>query len=193
MSASLSNTAVVLNGRLTASRARISPEVKQILIGLLKEATVTVQDTYFYRVDFGENVQPRHHTVSHDLYCTCGLEQDCAAVTAVKKHLKDGGQAAVTPEPGFYPVAPHVCPNCGGKVHPDVSLSSHHRGMGWRCEKGGSSCYWTAQVQALKALCQEKNSRPQAIEPVTYQNNPFKFSDGYDPNRVYPPEDCPLN
>jgi hypothetical protein len=189
---SASSKAVVLDGTLTASRARISPAVKQILTGLLKEAVVTVQDKFFYLVAFGPDVQPQRHTVSHDLFCTCGLEQDCAAVTAVKKYLRDGGEPAGVPEPGYYPVAPHVCPVCGGKVHPHIRLSSRHRGIGWRCEKGGSSCYWTAQVQALQGRCQEKNSRPGAIEPVTLQNNPFKFSAGYDPDRVYPPEGCPL-
>jgi hypothetical protein len=191
MSAS-STPAVVLDGKLTASRARVSPEVKQILTGLLKEATVAVHDEYFYLVDFGENVQPQRHIVAHNLFCTCGLEQDCAAVTAVKKYLKDGGQATGKPKPGFYPVAPHVCPVCNSKVHPDIRLSSRHRGIGWRCEKGGSACYWSAQVRALRGDFQEKNSRLRAIEPVTIQNNPFQFSDGYDPNRVYPIEAGPL-
>ena len=187
-----SSKAVVLDGTLTASRARTSPEVKQVLTALLKEAAVIVQDRYFYLVTFGENVQPQRHIVSHDLYCSCGLEADCAAVTAVKKHLKDGGQAAGAPEPGFYPVAPHVCPICGGKVHPDASLSSRHRGIGWRCEKGGASCYWTAEVQAFKAHCQAKNSRSGRALAVAFQNAPFQFHPGYDPNRVYPREECPL-
>lgn len=189
---SASSKAVVLNGALTASQARISPEVKQILTTLLKEAVVTVQDKYFYLVNFGENVQPQRHIVSHDLYCTCGLEQDCAAVTAVKKHLKDGGPAARIPELGFYPVAPHVCPVCGARVHPDVSLSSRHRGIGWRCEKSGATCYWTSQLEALKSHYKEKYSRGVAVEPLTFQNNPFKFPPGYDPNRAYPPERCPF-
>jgi hypothetical protein len=187
-----SSKAVVLNGTLTASRARISPAVKQILTGLLKKATVAVQDEYFYLVDFGPEVRPQRHTVSHDLFCTCGLEQDCVAVTAVKKYLKDGGEPARAPESGYYPVAPHICPVCGGKVHPDIRLSSHHRGIGWRCEKGGAACYWTAQVNALKARCESKHSRPGAVEIVTFQDNPFKFSPGYDPNRVYPTEGCPF-
>jgi hypothetical protein len=189
---SASSKTVVLNSKMTASKARVSPEVKRILIGLLKEAIVSVKDKYFYLVDFGENVRPRRHIVSHDLYCTCGLEQDCAAVTAVKKHLKDGGGAACTPEPGYYPVAPHVCPVCGAKARPDVSLSSRQRGIGWRCEKGGATCYWTAQVEVLRARCEEKYRRSGASEPVTFQNNPFKFPPGYDPNRVYPPERCPF-
>jgi hypothetical protein len=143
-------------------------------------------------VDFGENVRPQRHIVSHDLTCSCTLEADCAAVTTVKKYLKDGGQAAELPEAGFYPVAPHIYPICGGKVHPDVRLPSRHRGIGWRCEKGGSSCYWTAEVRALKTRCRAKNNRMGALEVVALQSASFSFPSGYDPNRTYPREGCLL-
>ena len=108
---------VVLNSTLTASQARVSPEIKRILIDILKEAIITVYHEYFYRVDFGPGVYPQHHIVSHDLYCSCVLEADCPAVTAVKFNLHRGiGTAAKTPDPGYFPTCPHVCPICGSSA-----------------------------------------------------------------------------
>ena len=88
-------TMVVLDRKLTASQACISSEIRMILTGLLKEALVGVMnDKYHYLVDFGPNVQPQVHIVSWDLACICLLEEDCLAVTAVKKYLQDGGRVA---------------------------------------------------------------------------------------------------
>jgi hypothetical protein len=67
-------TMLVLDRRLRASQARTSAEVKRILTGILKEAVVRVYQTYFYLVDFGPDVRPQLHIVSHDLFCTCHLD-----------------------------------------------------------------------------------------------------------------------
>jgi hypothetical protein len=143
--------AVVLDGKLSASRARTSADVKRILTGILNKATVTVHEEYFYRVDFGPDVRPQQHIVSHDLYCSCRLERDCIAVTAVKHYLqKEGGPPAQTPRPGYFPVAPQRCPMCGARARYDPRLSSRQRGAGWSCAKGRQSHYWEAQLQALR-------------------------------------------
>lgn len=137
---------VVLNSTLTASQARVSPEIKRILIDILKEAIITVYHEYFYRVDFGPGVYPQHHIVSHDLYCSCVLEADCPAVTAVKVNLHRGiGTAASTPRPGYFPTCPHVCPICGSRACYAPELSSKHRGVGWQCSHHGISHYWQHQ------------------------------------------------
>jgi len=177
----------VLNGTLTASRARENANVKQLLTGILREAIVTVIQQYFYRVDFGPDVQPQHHTVSHDLVCTCSLGEDCPAVTAVKKYLKDGNPAAETPRPGYYPAVPAKCPVCGAACHYDPSHTSKVRGVGWECSK--EKHYWQSMAAALKANFAAKPKSAYPIDPVSSVNNPFAFKDGYDPNREYPA--CP--
>jgi hypothetical protein len=137
---------VVLDSTLTASQARISPEVRHILTNILKEALVVVYHEYFFRVDFGPGVYPQVHIVSHDLYCTCVLEADCPAVTAVKYYLEKGVcESAKTPCPGYFPAAPHFCPVCGARACYAPELSSHHRGIGWQCSKHGTAHYWQHQ------------------------------------------------
>jgi len=137
---------VVLDSTLTASQARISREVKHILIAILKEAIITVYHEYFYRVDFGPEVYPQVHIVSHDLYCACVLEADCPAVTAVKVYLHRGiGEAAKSPSPGFFPAVPHYCPICRARACYEPELSSRHRGVGWQCSQHGTSHYWQHQ------------------------------------------------
>jgi len=137
---------VVLDSTLTASQARVSPEVKHILTDILKEALITTYHEYFYRVDFGPGVYAQIHYVSHDLYCACVLEADCPAVTAVKVYLQRGiGEATKTPSPGYFPAVPHYCPVCGARACYEPGLSSHHRGMGWQCSKHGIAHYWQYQ------------------------------------------------
>jgi len=173
-----------LDATLTASRARVSPEIRTILTGLLKEALVEVMNNqYHYRVDFGPNVQPPIHVVSWDLVCNCSQGEDCPAVTAVKKHLKEGGQGAETPQPGYWPTIPHHCPVCGGRVHYNPQLSSKHRGLGWTCENGKAH-YWTYQGQVLARAC--KGKKVAALDDA----QAFPFPEGYDPNREYPPTVC---
>lgn len=124
----------------------------------LAEPTVMVSG-YFYAVDLGDSVQPRHHRVGINAECTCALGRNCPAVDAVRKYLADGGKRAERPPFGYYPVHPAKCPvkGCGAPVVYDASLSSRHRGAGWRCTVGGSSHYWqhrcwiTATRQKLAA------------------------------------------
>jgi len=126
-------TTVVLDRKLTASQARVSANVKQILTSLITEAVVKVYHEYFYRVDFDPGVYPQLHIVSHDMYCTCSLEADCPAVTAVKYYLqKEEGEPAKAPRPGYFPAVPHFCPVCGAKAYYEPRLTSRNRGVGWR-------------------------------------------------------------
>jgi hypothetical protein len=174
-----------LDATLTASRARLSQKIRTILTGLLKEALVAVMSNqYHYRVDFGPEVLPRVHIVSWDMACTCSQGEDCPAVTAVKKYLQDGGQAAVTPRPGYWPTIPHKCPVCGGVVHYNPELSSKHRGLGWTCEKDKAH-YWTHQGQVQKEAF--KGMKVAALNEA----KAFPFPEGYDPNREYPSTRCP--
>ena len=174
-------TLVVLDRNLTASQARLSAEVKQILTSLITEAVVKIFREYFYRVDFGPGVSPRLHIVSHDLYCTCVLEGDCAAVVAVKVYLREGGEPANTTRPGYFLTVPHVCPVCHAKSYYQPRLSSRNRGIGWSCEKGGTSHYWQHEVAVLQAAYAEKWKKL-GVEPATFNEPPiFKFKDDYDP------------
>jgi hypothetical protein len=103
--------------------------------------TVTVTG-YFYAVDLGDPVRPRHHRVGINGECTCSLGRQCPAVDAVRAHLADGGERATRPPFGYYPVHPAKCPICKASTHYDASLSSRVRGSGWVCEAGGKSHYW---------------------------------------------------
>ncbi|HEX7568116.1 MAG TPA: hypothetical protein VF355_06070 [Anaerolineaceae bacterium] len=173
-----------LDATLTASKARVSPGIRAILTGLLKEALVVVMnDQYHYRVDFGPNVQPQIHIVSWSLVCNCSQGEDCPAVTAVKKHLKDGSQAAETPPPGYWPPIPHKCPVCAGVVHYNPQLSSKYRGLGWTCENDKAH-YWIhlGQVHARAY----KGKKVAALDNA----KAFPFPEEYDPNREYPPTVC---
>lgn len=96
----------------------------------------------FYAVDLGPQVRPRHHRVGLDARCTCSLGADCPAVACVRQYLAAGGLRAERPPFGYYPVAPAKCPLCGAGAVFDASLSSPHRGAGWRCTAGGKSHYW---------------------------------------------------
>lgn len=99
---------------------------------------------YFYIVDLGDPVRPRHHHVGINGECTCALGRNCPAVDEVRKYLADGGKRAERPPFGYYPVHPAKCPikGCGARVHYDASLSSRNRGAGWQCSLGGVSHYW---------------------------------------------------
>lgn len=105
---------------------------------------------YFYAVDLGEGVQPRHHRVGKNAICSCQLADLCPAVDAVRAHLAAGGEHPPEPPPGYYPVIPHKCPICGAAVSFDQSLSSKRRGAGWRCSSGGTGHYWQRMGQCLK-------------------------------------------
>jgi len=149
-------TVVFLDRKLTNSKARVNDKVKQILTSILREAIVTLHHEYFYYVDFGPDVRPQHHIVSHDLYCTCVLEADCPSVVATKVYLRDGGKPARTPDLGFFPTCPHVCPICGSNACYAPELSSKHRGIGWHCSRHGASHYWQYQGSIHRGTTESK-------------------------------------
>jgi len=150
----MTNSMVVLDRKLTASQARVSNKVRQILTSLITEAVVKVYHEFFYLVDFDPGVYPQLHIVSHDLYCACVLEADCPAVTAVKVYLHRGiGSAANKPCPGYFPAAPHFCLVCGARAFYEPRLSSHHRGIGWQCSRNGAVHYWQHQGMVPRVAC----------------------------------------
>jgi hypothetical protein len=129
-------------------------------ISEIVDATVWV-DEYFYIVDLGTNVCPRHHRVGINAECTCALGRNCPAVQTVRKYLAEGGQRAKRPPFGYYPVAPAKCPVCHAPVIFDLSLSSHQRGAGWVCVSGGKSHYWQhrAYISTMRCRLAKKGKR----------------------------------
>ncbi len=114
----------------------------------LAEASVSVSG-YFYAVDLGSNVCPRHHRVGKNAECTCYLAERCPAVDAVRLYLDAGGDRAPDPPLGYYPVHPAKCPICGAETAYEPKLSSKRRGAGWLCRKGGAGHYWRKMGLAL--------------------------------------------
>jgi hypothetical protein len=93
-------------------------------------------------------------------------------------------QPANIPRPGYFPAAPHFCPICGARACYDPGLSSRNRGVGWSCEKGGTSHYWRHELAVLQAAYAEKWKRL-GVDPATFKERlVFPFPDGYDPERV---------
>jgi hypothetical protein len=81
-------------------------------------------------------------------------------VTAVKVYLQRRmGEPARIPDPGYFPAVPHFCPVCGARACYAPELSSHHRGIGWRCSRHGATHYW-----------QHQGSLPR----VTYKGKPVR-------------------
>ena len=124
---------------------RAQPESLQLAVA---EATVSVIG-YFYAVDLGPGVQPRHHRVGKNAICSCYLDERCPAVDAVRAYLAAGGERAPEPPPGFYPVRPLKCPICGAETAYEPSLNSQRRGAGWRCRVAGTAHYWDKMCQVL--------------------------------------------
>jgi hypothetical protein len=122
---------------------------------LLTTAVVTITG-YFYRVDFVNideikgSLHKSTHRVSKEKRCSCYRGADCPAVSVVAAYLKEGGERAPDPPPGFSPVTPSSCPICGKDTIYDPSLDSRERGAGWRCIAAGSRHYWEAHVSVLK-------------------------------------------
>ncbi len=171
--------------------------IELVKTGVVTPTTTIVVEGYFYNVDFGEGVQPQNHKVGKNGKCTCYLGKLCPAVDEVKDYLEAGGARAPEPPSGYYPMLPACCPICGADVQMDTSLSSKRRGVGWQCATGGSLHYWQRMTDALR-VAREQN--PWVIPPVvdfagrveypgirredvvTMANNPYPFSDGYNPN-----------
>ncbi len=178
---------IFLDSSLSAAKARTDKGVRLLLTGILREARVRISDRYFYRVDFEIHVYPSIHTVSHDLCCDCSLGLDCPAVTAVKHYLqKNQGRGAEIPAPGFFPSVPRCCPTCGANTLPCAALTSPRRGAGWRCEKGGSTCYWRFYANILKTAFDEK-WKSLGRSPETFKNTPsFSFQEDCHSGRIHP-------
>jgi hypothetical protein len=135
-----------------------------VRLGTYVPSPVTVAvNGYFYAVDLGHGVQPRHHRVGSNAVCACYLGKLCPAVDLVREHLADGGERAPEPPPGYYPVAPAQCPVCGAEAAYEKSLSSKTRGAGWRCTNGGSAHYWQ---QMGHALAEKMRRNPWLFPPV---------------------------
>jgi hypothetical protein len=177
------STVVLLDRNLSVSQVNVSDEVKKILTSVIRQAIITIYHDYYFRVDFGPGVRPQYHIVSHDLYCTCALETDCAAVIAVKMYLREGKEPAKTPRPGYFLTVPHVCPICGSRAYYQPKLSSKNRGIGWECHSFGKKHYWENELAALQAAYAAKWKRLE-IDPSAFKElSIFSFKDGYDPER----------
>jgi hypothetical protein len=124
----------------------------------LQETLVTIEG-YFYRVDFGPEVNPHIHIVDCGQRCTCDLGESCPAVLAVIEYLAASGQPPPEPPRGYYPVAPMSCPICGAAAVFDLKLSSPVRGAGWRCLQSGSAHYWADRGQILAKKFSQKYTR----------------------------------
>jgi hypothetical protein len=73
------------------------------------DVQVTVSG-YFYAVGFGHGADLGQHRVGKDRRCSCSLGAGCPAVMVVVDYLNEGGVRAPDPPPGFFPVAPAICP-----------------------------------------------------------------------------------
>ena len=114
----------------------------------LAEATVTVSG-YFYAVDLGPDIKPRHHRIGKNGECSCYLAERCPVVALVRKYLATGGERSLDPPSGYYPVRPAHCPVCGSETAYEPTLNSKRRGAGWRCLKGDRAHYWEKMGQVL--------------------------------------------
>ena len=188
------NTTLLLDQKLTITQAHINSGVKRILTGVIREAIVNLYHEYYFKVDFGPDVRPQFHIVSHDMYCNCALEADCAAIVAVRIYLRDGGEPAKAPRPGYFLTVPHACPICGSRAYYQPKLSSHNRGIGWECHTGGKAHYWRNELAALQAAYAAKWKRLE-IDPAEFKKLPlFNFKDGYDPEQepTYSCQSCKI-
>lgn len=105
---------------------------------------------FFYHVNLGRSVRPQHHRVDWNGICTCDLGADCPATHAVRNYLAHGGQQALMPRHGYYPIRPAACPICGAKTYTDQTLGSPSRGEGWGCRAAGKSHYWADRARILQ-------------------------------------------
>jgi hypothetical protein len=137
----------------------------------LEEVDISISG-YFYAVDFGSGVRPQHHRVDTQNTCSCYLGEFCPAVDAVRAYLESGGEPAVAPPPGYFPVVPSKCPACGAPTLYDARLNSKQRGIGWRCIMTGTEHYWDTMGKALA----QKFARKWAMLAQGQQNSQFHLT-----------------
>ncbi len=137
--------------------------LKDASLQILRQDARVMVSGYFYAVDFGHDAHPGQHRVGKDRRCSCPLGPACPAVLAVVDHLKAGGERAPDPPPGYFPVAPAICPVCGAEAYYDSTLSSKRRGAGWACASGGVSHYWQAHTKVLR---EQFANNPWVFPPV---------------------------
>ena len=125
------------------SAGRCTVLVKAVDFDTIEEAQVEVRGCC-YRVDFGPDVDPRFAQVFRS---EATVPQ---ALAAVSTYLRNGGEPAEEAPLTFWAVLPMRCPICGAQVRlcSDPPIPSR-RGAEWECIKGGRSCYWSYQGQAL--------------------------------------------
>lgn len=125
-----------------------------------------------YRVDWGENVRPRWHTVSKLKHCQCALGKDCPSVSAVADYLTNGGQRAPEYADDFWPSVPAQCPVCGRAcvAYPAFNFRTH--GVGWTCVTGGTLHYWEARARPIQKALAARAGQPHWVIP------PVRVKDG---------------
>jgi hypothetical protein len=148
-------------------KGNLQKHIKEVNLQALREDARVAVCGYSYAVDFGNDPSLKQHRVGKDRRCACSLGADCPAVQAVADYLKAGGARAPDPPPGFFPVAPALCPVCGAEAVYDASLNSKRRGAGWTCVKGGKHHYWEAHT---KILSEQIAKNPWVFPPVIAPN-----------------------
>ena len=138
-------------------------QIKEVDLRDLRQNAVVSVSGYFYLVDLGPDTRPQHHHVGKDRRCTCGLGLDCPAVLAVVDYLRAGGERAPEVPTGYYPVTPQTCPICGAQTCYVPGLTSHSRGAGWACVRGGKAHYWRAHINSWR---QDLAENPWIYPPV---------------------------
>lgn len=143
------------------------PPIKTVLQQADASPTVTVVQ-YAYRVDWGEGVRPRMHTVNKLKQCLCALGKDCPSVNAVAEYLANGGQRAPEYPDDFWPAVPAHCPICR---QPCVAYSSFNfkgHGVGWTCSESGVMHYWEARALPIKKALTARKGQPRWVLPPAY-------------------------
>ena len=87
------------------------------------DAPTVMVTGYFYAVDLGDPVRPRHHRVGINGECACPLGRQCPAVDAVRAHLADGGERADVRRLGFIQSIPRNARSLG--AGPQLTLTPH--------------------------------------------------------------------
>lgn len=143
------------------------PPIKTVLQQADVSPIVTVMQ-YAYRVDWGEGVRPRLHTVNKRKQCQCALGKDCPSVNAVAEYLASGGQRAPDYPEDFWPAVPAHCPICHQPCAAYSSLNFKRHGVGWACSVGGVTHYWEARALPIKKALTARKGQPRWVLPPAY-------------------------